>query len=144
MELLRSHLAKVRIPEPTNRIHKEECCISFDTPVCISSSTLFLRLFVFWFVSDMCLIVAFYQRSDGGLYVDMCTFLGFGKDFVTWNFEKTGNPVYLHIRQERKPVPEDRPLKKPTLLAIGNDILSFVPLKIGNILKFYWCRFVLQ
>ncbi|KAJ4756079.1 Ubiquitinyl hydrolase 1 [Rhynchospora pubera] len=90
MELLRSHLAKVRIPEPTNRIHKEECCISFDTP-----------------------------RSEGGLYVDMCSFLGFGKDFVRWNFERTGNSVYLHIQQERKPVPEDRPLKKPTLLAIG-------------------------
>ncbi|KAL0406854.1 UNVERIFIED_CONTAM: Ubiquitin carboxyl-terminal hydrolase 14 [Sesamum latifolium] len=32
MELLRSNLSRVRIPEPTNRIYKEECCISFDTP----------------------------------------------------------------------------------------------------------------
>jgi len=40
---------------------------------------------------------------------------------VEWNFEKTGNPVYLHIVQRRKPEPDeaDRPLKKPTLLAIG-------------------------
>ncbi|KAJ3679422.1 hypothetical protein LUZ60_017433 [Juncus effusus] len=90
MELLRAHLSKVRIPEPTNRIHKEECCVSFDTP-----------------------------RSEGGLYVDMSSFLGFGKDFVGWNYEKTGNLVYLHIKQNKKEVAEDRPLKKPTLLAIG-------------------------
>jgi len=51
----------------------------------------------------------------------MNTFLAFGKDCVGWNFEKTGNPVYLHIRQTKKLVPEDRPLKKPTLLAIGVD-----------------------
>ncbi|RLM91797.1 ubiquitin carboxyl-terminal hydrolase 14 [Panicum miliaceum] len=92
MDLLRSHLHKVRIPEPGNRIHKDECCASFDTP-----------------------------RSEGGLYVDMSSFLGFGREHVEWNFEKTGNPVYLHIVQRRKLAPDeaDRPLKKPTLLAIG-------------------------
>lgn len=40
---------------------------------------------------------------------------------MQWNYEKTGNPVYLRIVQNEKPVPEDRPLKKPTLLAIGVD-----------------------
>ncbi|KAJ6417267.1 hypothetical protein OIU84_003055 [Salix udensis] len=90
MELLRSNLSRVRIPEPTNRIYKHECCVSFETP-----------------------------RSEGGLFVDMTTFLAFGKDYVGWNYEKTGNPVYLHIKQTRKVVPEDRPSKKPTLLAIG-------------------------
>ncbi|KAG2595322.1 ubiquitin carboxyl-terminal hydrolase 14-like [Panicum virgatum] len=92
MDLLRSHLHKVRIPEPGSRIHKDECCVSFDSP-----------------------------RSEGGLYVDMSSFLGFGREHVEWNFEKTGNPVYLHIVQRRKPESDeaDRPLKKPTLLAIG-------------------------
>jgi ubiquitin carboxyl-terminal hydrolase 5/13 len=52
----------------------------------------------------------------------MTTFLAFGKDYVDWNYEKTGNPVYLHIKQTRKVAPEDRPSKKPTLLAIGNQI----------------------
>lgn len=92
MELLRSNLSRVRIPEPTCRIYKQECCITFDTP-----------------------------KSEGGLFVDMNSFLAFGKDCVAWNFVKTGNPVYLHIKQTKKPVPEDRPLKKPTLLAIGVD-----------------------
>ncbi|KAL6538376.1 ubiquitin-specific protease ubp14 [Orobanche gracilis] len=92
MELLRSNLSRVRIPEPTNRIYKEECCISFDTP-----------------------------KSEGGLFVDMNSFLAFGNEFVGWNYEKTGNPVYLHIKVTQKPVSEDRPSKKPTLLAIGVD-----------------------
>ncbi|KAL6283749.1 hypothetical protein ACE6H2_014678 [Prunus campanulata] len=92
MDLLRSNLSRVRIPEPTNRIYKQECCISFDTP-----------------------------RSEGGLFVDMNTFLAFGKDCVGWNYDKTGNPVYLHIKQTKVLVPEDRPLKKPTLMAIGVD-----------------------
>ncbi|XP_051133829.1 ubiquitin carboxyl-terminal hydrolase 14 [Andrographis paniculata] len=90
MESLRSNLSRVRIPEPTNRIYKEECCISFDTP-----------------------------KSDGGLFVDMNSFLAFGKDYVRWNFEKTGNPVYLHITETQKLASEDRPSKKPTRLAIG-------------------------
>ncbi|CAL0299025.1 unnamed protein product [Lupinus luteus] len=92
MDLLRSNLSRVRIPEPTNRIYKQECCISFQTP-----------------------------RSEGGLFIDMFNFLAFGKECVSWNFEKTGNAVYLHIKQTKKMVPEDRPLKKPTLLAIGVD-----------------------
>ncbi|KMS98384.1 hypothetical protein BVRB_4g093360 isoform D [Beta vulgaris subsp. vulgaris] len=91
MEDLRAHLHRVRIPEPTNRIFKQECCVSFDTP-----------------------------KSKGGLYVDMSSFLAFGEDFVDWNYQKTGNPVYLHIKQTKKVVSEeDRPSKKPTILAIG-------------------------
>ncbi|KAL0816210.1 hypothetical protein Bca101_072654 [Brassica carinata] len=73
MELLRSNLSRVQIPEPTHRIYKHECCLSFDTP-----------------------------RSEGGLFVDMNSFLAFGKDYVAWNHEKTGNPVYLHIKETPK------------------------------------------
>ncbi|EAY92780.1 hypothetical protein OsI_14584 [Oryza sativa Indica Group] len=87
MDLLRSHLHKVCIPKPGSRIHKDECFVSFDTP-----------------------------RSEGGLYVDMTSFLGFGR-----------NPVYLHIMQRRKPEPDDEadhPLKKPTLLSIGSGAVD--------------------
>ncbi|GAB4846306.1 ubiquitin-specific protease ubp14 [Ancistrocladus abbreviatus] len=90
MEMLRANLSRVRIPEPTNRIFKEDCCVSFDTP-----------------------------KSEGGLFVDMNSFLAFGRDYVMWNYEKTGNSVYLHIKQIKKVVSEDRPSKKPTRLAIG-------------------------
>ncbi|XP_024356450.1 ubiquitin carboxyl-terminal hydrolase 14 [Physcomitrium patens] len=90
METLRSHLSRVRIPEPSYRIYKQECCVSFSTP-----------------------------RSEGGLFIDLYSFLAFGKDYVMWNYEKTGNPVYLNIQETPKQVSESRPHKKPTLLAIG-------------------------
>ena len=79
-------------------------------------SILYIYIYIYIFCFDE------FQRSEGGLFVDMTTFLAFGKDYVDWNYEKTGNPVYLHIKQTRKVVPEDRPSKKPTLLAIGNQI----------------------
>jgi len=126
MDLLRSHLHKVRIPEPTNRIHKDECCVSFDTPVTTMPPSLpvpqlQLDSLGLGFEATWMCVLACAQRSEGGLYVDMSSFLGFGREYVEWNFEKTGNPVYLHIVQRRKPEPDeaDRPLKKPTLLAIG-------------------------
>ncbi|CAA7032006.1 unnamed protein product [Microthlaspi erraticum] len=75
MELLLSNLSRVQIPKPTHRIYKRECCISFDTP-----------------------------RSEGGLFVDMNSFLAFRKDYVVWNYDKTGNPVYLHIKETAKPL----------------------------------------
>ena len=59
------------------------------------------------------------QRSDGGLYVDLSSFLAFGKDYVMWQYNKTRNSVYLNIKEKLKPDNEDRPHKKPTLLAIG-------------------------
>lgn len=72
------------------------------------------------FNSVFCCCYCEFQRSEGGLFVDMNTFLAFGKDYIGWHYEKTGNPVYLHIKQNKVLVPEDRPLKKPTLMAIGN------------------------
>ncbi|ONK58422.1 uncharacterized protein A4U43_C09F12380 [Asparagus officinalis] len=38
----------------------------------------------------------------------MSSFLAFGKDYVTSNYEKAGDPVYLHIQQTKKPIPEAR------------------------------------
>lgn len=60
-----------------------------------------------------------FQKSEGGLFIDLFTFLAFGRDYVGWHYEKTGNPVYLHIKQGKKLVSEDKPSKRPTLLAIG-------------------------
>ncbi|KAK7329583.1 hypothetical protein VNO77_23753 [Canavalia gladiata] len=82
LDLLHLNLSRVRIPEKTNRIHKHECCVSFDSP-----------------------------KSEGGLFVDLYSFVAFGKDFVGWNYEKTGNSVYLHIKQTTKFLPEDHELE---------------------------------
>lgn len=57
--------------------------------------------------------------------MDLNSFLAFGREYVMWNHKKTGNSVYLNIKERPKPVSEDRPHKKPTLLAIGMCSLFF-------------------
>lgn len=44
------------------------------------------------------------QESEGGLYICMNTFLGFGKQYVERHFNKTGQRVYLHLRRTQRPV----------------------------------------
>eukprot|EP00850_Spirogloea_muscicola_P004468 SM000019S05012 [mRNA] locus=s19:437352:442456:- [translate_table: standard] len=94
LEALRQQLPHVNLPDAMSRVFKEECCISFDTP-----------------------------RSPGGLFVDLASFLAFGRDFVAWNVDKTGHRVYLCIRQTARPPATPADLEpaaqKPTLLAIG-------------------------
>ncbi|KAI5635784.1 zn-finger in ubiquitin-hydrolases domain-containing protein [Phthorimaea operculella] len=95
MDLLTPHLSKIKIPGPHQMVYKDECVYSFDNP-----------------------------ESETGLYVSLTSFLGFGRNYVEQYFQKTGNAVFLHIRTEKKPVPEpeqtgDGPEKKITRLAIG-------------------------
>ncbi|KAG8300570.1 Ubiquitin carboxyl-terminal hydrolase 5 [Homalodisca vitripennis] len=92
---LNQHLEGILIPHDGDKIYKEECVFSFDTP-----------------------------ESETGLYVCLKTFLGFGREHVERSFSRTGNPVFLHIRREKtevKPttVAGDGPEKKVTRLAIG-------------------------
>lgn len=67
-EKLAPHVDKIRIPGDSDKIHKDECVFSFDTP-----------------------------DSEGGLYVCLNTFLGFAKRHVEKHYAKTGNAVYLHL-----------------------------------------------
>ncbi|XP_022900127.2 ubiquitin carboxyl-terminal hydrolase 5 [Onthophagus taurus] len=94
MEALIPHLARIRIPNKNNKVYKDECVFSFDTP-----------------------------ESPTGLYVSLTSFLGFGKDYVEGYFKKTGNAVFLHMRSEKREIPSspqgDGPEKKITRLAIG-------------------------
>ncbi|XP_008209827.1 ubiquitin carboxyl-terminal hydrolase 5 isoform X2 [Nasonia vitripennis] len=94
MEELTKHLEKVKIPTPNDKIYKDECVLSFDTP-----------------------------ETPTGLYLSLTTFLGFGVDYVSDYFQRTGNSVFLHITRIKHEIPaeqtEDGPDKKITRLAIG-------------------------
>jgi len=97
MSNLEQYLSKVRVPSAHDRVFKDECTYTFDTP-----------------------------ESEGGLFVDMYSFLGFSKDMVKFHFQKTKNPLYLNIIRKKVPKkPSDvakegePPKKKPTILAIG-------------------------
>lgn len=39
------------------------------------------------------------QDSEGGLYVCMNTFLGFGREHIERHYRKTGQCVYLHLKR---------------------------------------------
>jgi len=92
---LKPHLTKIRSPFGGEKVYKDECVFSFDTPEC-----------------------------ERGLYICMNSFLGFGNKYIEPNFRKTGNAVYLHHHVIKKEIltpqeDEDPPKKKPTRLAIG-------------------------
>uniref|UniRef100_A0AAY5F532 Ubiquitin carboxyl-terminal hydrolase n=1 Tax=Electrophorus electricus TaxID=8005 RepID=A0AAY5F532_ELEEL len=72
-EILMSVLSTVRVPRPGDRVHKDECALSFASP-----------------------------ESEGGLYVCMNSFLGFGSQFVERHHARTGQRAYLHITRTRK------------------------------------------
>ncbi|CAL8340679.1 ubiquitin carboxyl-terminal hydrolase 5 isoform X2 [Gadus morhua] len=97
-EVLMSVLSTIRVPRPGDRVHKDECALSFSSP-----------------------------ESEGGLYVCMNSFLGFGSQYVDRHHARTGQRAYLHFTRTRKAQKEDDnnsssgdpPKKKPTRLAIG-------------------------
>ena len=45
MEELTQHLDKIRIPGPNDKVHKDECVLSFDTPVNTSYELTFNKIF---------------------------------------------------------------------------------------------------
>uniref|UniRef100_A0A665VJY3 Ubiquitin carboxyl-terminal hydrolase n=1 Tax=Echeneis naucrates TaxID=173247 RepID=A0A665VJY3_ECHNA len=96
-EVLMSVLSTIRVPKPGDRVHKDECALSFSSP-----------------------------ESEGGLYVCMNSFLGFGSQYVDRHHARSGQRAYLHITRTRKAKEDDNnsgsghpPKKKPTRLAIG-------------------------
>ena len=69
----------VRTPGSDDKVYKDECVYSFDSP-----------------------------ESENGLFICMSTFRGLGKDHVARHCKlNPGNNVFLHILRRRKPVPVD-------------------------------------
>ncbi|XP_040284198.1 ubiquitin carboxyl-terminal hydrolase 13 isoform X2 [Bufo bufo] len=69
-ELLVPYMPTIRVPKSGDRVYKTECAFSYDSPL-----------------------------SEGGLYVCMSTFLGFGREHVERHYRKTGQSVYLHLKR---------------------------------------------
>ncbi|XP_033225385.1 ubiquitin carboxyl-terminal hydrolase 5 [Belonocnema kinseyi] len=93
MEELAQNLTKINVPKRGDKIYKDECVYSFDTP-----------------------------ESSTGLYVSLTSFFGLGQDHVERYFRNTENAVFLHILKTKREIPTedtDGPEKKITRLAIG-------------------------
>ncbi|XP_018328261.1 ubiquitin carboxyl-terminal hydrolase 5 [Agrilus planipennis] len=96
MDVLNTHLDTIRVPEPLDKVYKDECLFSFDN-----------------------------GNTDTGLFISLTSFWGLGKDYVELYHRKTGHSVFLHIKREWYKVPSssqgDGPEKKITRLAIGME-----------------------
>ncbi|XP_030746487.1 ubiquitin carboxyl-terminal hydrolase 5 isoform X1 [Sitophilus oryzae] len=94
MEQLQPHVKNIKIPTENDKVYKDECVYSFDSP-----------------------------ESPTGLYIGLTTFIGLGRNHVERHFKKTGEAVYLHLkricREVSSPTQGDGPEKKITRLAIG-------------------------
>uniref|UniRef100_A0A8C5I5A0 Ubiquitin carboxyl-terminal hydrolase 13 n=1 Tax=Gouania willdenowi TaxID=441366 RepID=A0A8C5I5A0_GOUWI len=77
-ELLVPYMPTIRVPRTGDRVFKSECAFSFDSP-----------------------------ESEGGLYVCMNTFLGFGREHVERHYRKTGQSVYMHLKRHVKELNRD-------------------------------------
>ncbi|MBN3286001.1 UBP13 hydrolase, partial [Polyodon spathula] len=74
-ELLVPFMPTIRVPRIGDRVFKSECAFSYDSP-----------------------------EAEGGLYVCMNTFLGFGREHVERHYRKTGQCVYMHLKRTMKEV----------------------------------------
>ncbi|GAB5032118.1 ubiquitin carboxyl-terminal [Nannochloropsis oceanica] len=75
---IRAGMGSVRAPGSHDKVYKDECLYSFDTPF-----------------------------SPDGLYVNLKTWGGVGKDFLSFDSGKTGNTLYVHLKYTKLPVAEE-------------------------------------
>jgi len=81
-----------RVPKDTDRVYKDECLYSFDSP-----------------------------DNENGLYICLKTFAGLGRDHVERFHRKTGYSVFLHMLRDKIEVGDAPTERKITRLAIGVD-----------------------
>lgn len=84
-------MSRLRVPGPNDKVFKDECVYSFDSPF-----------------------------SDSGLYVNMSTYQGVGANHLKRDSQKTGSKLYLHEKWTQVPKPKSEASEvAPTKLAIG-------------------------
>lgn len=94
--MLRATMGTVKIPTNRDRVYKDECMFSFDTP-----------------------------ESLGGLFTSLTTWQSFGSDYLDIDFERQNNPLYLKQVWKRVAIddfPADIEMKAasgPSRIAIG-------------------------
>lgn len=74
--VIRGEISKVKIPGTYDKVYNDECMVSFDSPF-----------------------------SDGGLFVNMSTFLGYGVDHYLGDSSKSNCRLYVHEKWTQIPIP---------------------------------------
>ena len=73
METIKNNLDRVKTPGPGDKVYKDECFFSFDSPEC-----------------------------ERGLYVCLNRWIGVGRKHLTRYSDRTDNKIFLHIKRTRK------------------------------------------
>lgn len=89
--IFQSNIHKYKIPANNDKVYKDECIYSFDSPY-----------------------------SDEGLFVNLISFHGIGKDYLHYDIYKSNQFIYLHLKYNQilKQYKITNP-QEPTKLAIG-------------------------
>lgn len=99
LAIIRGDFAKMKMPTSFDKVYKDECVVSFDTPY-----------------------------SEGGLYVNLNNWQGYGHAHVGRDVERSGSKVYLHQRwkQVLKEEPAASEMEKPASLVVdgGNNVFD--------------------
>ncbi|KAG7673554.1 hypothetical protein KSW81_006756 [Nannochloris sp. 'desiccata'] len=90
LEAARSHAGEAKQAKKFDKVFKDECMVCFRSPF-----------------------------SPDGLYVNLNTFQGFCRHHVDLDHERSGNVLYLNIKQTKVPVEAAEEPDKPDKLAIG-------------------------
>ncbi|KAA6426280.1 MAG: ubiquitin carboxylterminal hydrolase [Trebouxia sp. A1-2] len=92
---VRKHMSTVRVPAHYDRVYKDECQFSFDTPL-----------------------------SANGLYINLNSWQAFGQEYVEIDSKRSGQQLYLHELWHKVPLSAKERQKHeqtPEKLAIGGD-----------------------
>lgn len=93
LPVIRLEMSKLKIPHAADKVYKDECMFSFDSPF-----------------------------SDTGLYLNLATLKGYGKDYLDKDRQSTGSKLYLHLKWdqvEKKSMDVAVDQEAPSKLAIG-------------------------
>lgn len=85
----------------------------------LASCTSFASYFLFSVLTHA--FYSFLQESEGGLFIDMTSFVGVSPEFALLNFQRTGHAVYLNIAKKRVP-------KKRVRYPFTNLTVEFKPI----------------
>eukprot|EP00088_Acartia_fossae_P049859 TRINITY_DN5528_c0_g1_i1.p1 TRINITY_DN5528_c0_g1~~TRINITY_DN5528_c0_g1_i1.p1 ORF type:complete len:817 (-),score=299.72 TRINITY_DN5528_c0_g1_i1:195-2645(-) len=90
MDVIKSNLSRIRVPSQSDKVFKDECLYSFDSPEC-----------------------------DTGVYVCLNRFLAIGEKCLEKYSKRTDNVVFLHVKRTKKEVESTGVPEKVSRLAIN-------------------------
>ena len=100
--VLQADLSSVHAPLGGDRVYKDECIYSYQTPVRMHDVMLSILLSPTWRDHHPSPPLLLQQEREGGLYVSLSSFFGLSPDHLSLHHRKTGEPLYLHITRAKK------------------------------------------